>query len=281
MNGLGNDFIIIDTRPMPDFMLTAAQIRHLAERDHSQTGGCDQLLLIRPALDTSISDIFLSIYNCDGSEVGACGNGTRAIGAYLHRQKAQAHYRIATQTTQDTAITTYLDKDKQGLVHSTMPPPYFVWDKIPLSQNIDTTSLLLDEALPPAFMVNVGNPHAVIFVDDDPASHAKKYGATLETHALFPDNANINFAHLIDDQTINLHTWERGAGLTQACGTGAYATAIAAIESHKTKVRQIYIRPPSFTDATPDNFIYVDYTDPQNPQVSGIVQFDFEGEIAL
>lgn len=280
MNGLGNDFIIIDSRPMPDLVLPPAQIRALAARDHHMTKGCDQMLIIHPPLNPATSDIFMAIYNHNGSEVAACGNGTRAMGAYLQRHTPQDYYRIATKATPEGAITTYSDKENPAYVHSHMPPPDFAWDDIPLAQNIDTAAVILDEALPPAFMVNVGNPHAVFFVTE-PEAYAKQYGAKLETHALFPEYANINFAHLKDEQTIALHTWERGAGLTQACGTGAYATAIAALKTHQTTAQQIYIHPPSYSDTAPQNFICVDYKNPQSPKVSGLVQFEFEGEVSL
>ncbi len=287
MNGLGNDFVIIDARASADFALNDEQIRHISARDNAQTGGCDQLLIVRAPLDSSKSDVFMEIRNNDGGEVGACGNGTRAVGAYLHRYDGQMTHKIAThgaqgtQGTQGEVITTQIDKDNQACIVAQMPPPHFAWADIPLAHKGDTGAIILDPALPPAFMVNVGNPHAVIFVADNPARYAKEYGAALETHALFPQKANINFALLEDEQTIRLHTWERGVGLTQACGTGAYATAVAAIMLGKTTAQQITIRPPRYSEATPDNYIYVDYTNRNAPLVRGCVQFDYEGEVQL
>ncbi len=210
--------------------------------------GCDQVLIIcdpKKGNDESKGeggDIFLRIFNADGGEVEACGNGTRAILLYLHKKDKHSDRRIGTLggmlLCENTVPITIGGNRQLFHLHTCvkLPLPKFGWQEIPFAKDIgDTSKVKLHKDLPPAFLVNVGNPHAVIFFDrpDELDRLAEKYGADLENHKpLFPQGANVNFAYIQDEKTIDLVTWERGVGVTKSCGTGSVATAIAA---YKTK----------------------------------------------
>ena len=229
MNGIGNDFVVLDGRQNA-LAFTPEEIRTLADRENETTGGCDQLLIIRPPKKDG--DVFMQIFNADGGEVGACGNGARAVAGYLHKYD---NLQNATIETLGGVLRTERNGSDDFAVK--MPPPKFGWRDIPLAKDIgDTSQVTLHPDLPPAFLVNVGNPHAVIFFEnknlDTLKAKAKKYGRDLEHHEKFPQRANINFSYAEQIQLtgIMLQTWERGVGLTKACGTGACATAIAAIK---------------------------------------------------
>lgn len=223
MNGIGNSFVIIDLRDQAQAkpLLTPPCLRALAERAHPTTHGCDQVLTIEPPRNDGT--IYMGIYNADGSEAEACGNGTRAVAAYL----GQTSTIIETQ-----AGPLDCEAEPSGHVTVNMGQPRFKATDIPVSDlDLDLTQARLHPDLPPAFIVSMGNPHAVFFVDG-PRAAAEKYGAALEHHAVFPNRANINFAQVVNDQHLVLVTWERGAGLTPACGTGACATAVAHDRRH-------------------------------------------------
>lgn len=213
MHGLGNDFVVIDEREAPVAM-TAAVARALADR---RTGvGCDQIILIGAS---TRADVAMRIFNADGSEVGACGNATRCIPLFLG-----ADATIETQAG-------LLHAERQGDGASVdMGTPRFDWDAIPLAYAMDTAVMPVGwEDLPPPSAVNVGNPHVIFFVPDLAAVDTARLGPLIETDPLFPERVNVNFAQVVDRSHIRLIVWERGAGLTQACGTGACATAVAAV----------------------------------------------------
>jgi len=213
MHGLGNDFVVLDTRTQPLPPVTAALARALADR---RTGiGCDQLIVLD---ESETADFRMRIFNPDGSEVEACGNATRAV-ALLHGMPAQI----------ETAGGTLAVQPGEGGAAVDMGEPRFEWDAIPLAYAMDTTALPVgwDELEQPA-AVNVGNPHAVFFVDDCDAVELDRLGPQIERDPLFPERVNVNVA-ANEDGAIRLRVWERGAGLTLACGTGACATAVAAI----------------------------------------------------
>ncbi|MDC0148415.1 diaminopimelate epimerase [Alphaproteobacteria bacterium] len=281
MNGLGNDFVIIDARVTP-LALTRAQVQRLAARSHATTTGCDQLLVLHPP--RTHGDVFMQIFNQDGSEVEACGNGTRAVAAYLARQDGQSDVQIDTLggllSAHTEAVNTG-DKNASYIPSVKMPLPVFGWADIPLSQAHDNTAAIsLAADLPPAFMVNVGNPHAVMFVDavaGAPAAFAGQRGASLENHGLFPQGANINFATRVAPTILRLDTWERGAGLTQACGTGACAAAIAAIATHLVEGPHVDVRPPANRGDTAQDVIRITYRPNQELIMSGPVRFEFDG----
>lgn len=216
MNGLGNDFVIIDSRDVPH-TLTPEQVRILADRNHAQTGGCDQLLNLRPA--QAGGAVFMEIYNADGSQVDACGNGTRAVAALL----GLTHDIIETRAGHLVCTV-----DEAGMVSVEMGQPKLAAKDIPVSDlTINPQHIALHDNLPPALLVSMGNPHAVFFVPEDPQSYAREYGDALVHHSLFPEQANINFVTKLGDHHVTMATWERGAGLTKACGTGACASTVA------------------------------------------------------
>ncbi len=263
MNGLGNDFIIIDARDTL-CALSGNDVRVLAARDNPTTQGCDQLLILHPP--KAGGDVFMQIFNADGSEVEACGNGARAVAAFLARHGL-------THSTLETlggtlACTTTLDGDAAG-VSIAMPLPIF------------EPNMSLHKDLPVAQRVNMGNPHGVIFVAAGTAGLAAQYGFQLERHQSFPEGANINFARLQGDNLIRLDTWERGAGLTQACGTGACATAAAAVAAGLCAAGKVTMRPPFNKDDNDVDVIVIDYVPDDHLTMSGPVVFEFDGETAL
>ena len=214
MHGLGNDFVVLDTRAAPLPPVTAALARALADR---RTGiGCDQLIVLE---ESPTADFRMRIYNADGGEVEACGNATRAV-ALLHGSPAQI----------ETAGGVLAVQPGEGGAAVDMGEPRFEWDAIPLAYAMDTAALPVgwDELEQPV-AVNVGNPHAVFFVDDCDAVELDRLGPQIERDPLFPQRVNVNVATVEDETNIRLRVWERGAGLTRACGTGACATAVSAM----------------------------------------------------
>jgi diaminopimelate epimerase len=216
MNGLGNDFVVIDGRRHA-LTLTPSLVRQLADRNNPDTRGCDQLLHILPPRGNGT--VFMDIFNADGSRVGACGNGTRAVAMLLGLSDCIIE-------TEAGALACQLSDD--NLVTVNMGPPRLSAAEIPVSNlRIDPRAVQLHDDLPLAILVNMGNPHAVMFTTEAPQSLALRYGPALEHHPLFPERANINFYRLHKPDHLEMATWERGAGLTKACGTGACATAVA------------------------------------------------------
>lgn len=214
MHGLGNDFVVLDTRQAPLPAMSRSVARAIADR---RTGiGCDQLIVLE---NSDVADLRMRIFNPDGSEVEACGNATRAV-ALLHGSAAQI----------ETAGGLLSVQPGDGGAAVDMGVPRFDWDAIPLAYAMDTLALPVGwgELEQPA-AVNVGNPHVVFFVEDCDAVELESLGPVIEHDPLFPNRINVNAATVENDSTIRLRVWERGAGLTQACGTGACATAVAAM----------------------------------------------------
>ena len=220
MHGLGNDFVVLDARAAP-LGLDAARARAIADR---KTGvGCDQLLVIEPARDPK-ADVVMRIYNPDGSEAEACGNGTRCVARLLMDQHKRDHVVIQTAAG-------LLDAEGApgGLVGVDMGPAQLDWRDIPLREACDTLSVPVEAgALARPTCVSMGNPHAVFFVADAAAIPLAELGPVLEHHAMFPERANIEVAEVRTPHRIRLRVWERGVGITQACGSGACATLVAA-----------------------------------------------------
>ncbi len=214
MHGLGNDFVVLDAREHPLPPMTGAIARALADR--RQGIGFDQLLLLEPS-DTC--DFRMRIFNSDGSEVGACGNGSRAVALF--------HGAPALVETGGGPIT-LMPLEGGGTVD--MGAPHFDWEAIPLAFAMDTAAMPLGwENLAAPMAVNVGNPHAVLFVEDADAVDLERLGPLIETDPVFPEGVNVNVASLAGPDHVRLRVWERGAGLTRACGTGACATAVAGL----------------------------------------------------
>lgn len=217
MHGLGNDFVVFDARDAP-IAMSPARARALSDR---HTGiGCDQLILIEPG---ESADAAMRIWNNDGGEVEACGNAFRA-----------AAVLIGAAALETKGGTVRIAPGDNGEATAEIAPPRFGWDEIPLAYAMDTAALPVgwDELANPA-AVNVGNPHIVFFVDDATVVDLERLGPQVEHDPLFPERINVNVASVTGPSTITLRTWERGAGATLACGTGACATAVAAIRSKR------------------------------------------------
>ncbi len=217
MHGAGNDFLVLDARATP-LPLSADRIRALGDR---RTGiGWDQLIVLEPAADQA-ADVFMRIFNPDGSAAGACGNATRCVAEFLGGQAGAEDFTIQT-----VAGLLPARRLGAGRVCVDMGPPLLAWQDIPLARACDT--LHLDLPGDPA-AVSMGNPHATVFVVDLDAIDPRVLGPKLERDPLFPDRANIGFAQILTPDRLRLRVWERGAGLTLACGSGACAALVNAV----------------------------------------------------
>ncbi|HET6307258.1 MAG TPA: diaminopimelate epimerase [Rhodopila sp.] len=214
MHGCGNDFVILDGR---SHALAIGSTRAAALADRHTGIGCDQLIVIEPA---EAASAFMRIYNPDGSEAGACGNATRCVADILLRESDQAAVTIRT-ISGDLPATRRTD----GQIQVDMGPARLDWSDVPLARPMDT--LRLDLPGEPA-AASMGNPHATVFVPDLDQVDVTALGPKLEHDPIFPQRANIGFAQVINPETIRLKVWERGAGLTLACGSGACATLVNA-----------------------------------------------------
>jgi diaminopimelate epimerase len=226
MHGLGNDFVVIDGRARA-FLMTPDRARSIADR-HAGVG-CDQVIVIEPP-QNGRAQAFMRIHNADGGEVEACGNGARCVAAFLMQEADRGEVCIETQAGLISA-----ENAGPGLVGIDMGPARLDWRKIPLARPMDTLHLDLTlEALSDAVAVNVGNPHAVFFVPDAEAVDLPRLGPPLERDPLFPERANIEVVSVIERDRLRMRVWERGVGITRACGTGACATAVAAARRNLT-----------------------------------------------
>ncbi len=220
MHGLGNDFVVIDARrDVVD--LTADQVRRIGDRRRGV--GFDQLLIIEPTATKGV-DVYMRILNPDGGEARACGNGTRCVADLVMSETGRRETVIDTVAG---AIACHRNAD--GSVTCDMGQARLDWRDIPLAREVDTMSLPVsvgDVAKPVA--VGMGNPHVVFFVDEADAVDVERLGPLIENHTLFPDRTNVEFAQILAPDLIRMRVWERGAGVTQACGSGACATAVAA-----------------------------------------------------
>ena len=218
MHGLGNDFLVIDAREQP-LVMTAPLARALADRHRGI--GYDQLILLRAS---NVADLRLEIVNADGSPAEACGNATRCIVVLTAAATIETDGGILHGTVDGTSVEVTLD------------PPRTDWADIPLAYPMDTAALPMgwDELGSPA-AINVGNPHLVFFVDAIDEERLAILGPVIEHDPAFPERININLAVTQPDGSITLRTFERGAGLTEACGTGACATAVAAIMARRAR----------------------------------------------
>ncbi len=226
MHGLGNDFVVIDAR-VDALPMTARRAAALADRT---TGiGCDQVIVLEPADHAADhADVRMRIFNPDGSEADACGNASRAVGLLL----ADERCGVTRIETRGGTITAQADG---AMISVAMGRPRFDWQAIPLAYALDTLALPVAwEGLGEPVAVNVGNPHVVFFVPDAAAVDLARLGPLIETDPLFPARINVNVATVTGPDAIALRVWERGAGLTRACGTGACATAIAAMRRRLT-----------------------------------------------
>ncbi|MEM8615471.1 MAG: diaminopimelate epimerase [Pseudomonadota bacterium] len=226
MNGAGNAFAVFDARETP-FQPTIEQLREIAE-----TMQADQIMAIEADIG---ADAFLRIWNADGGEVKACGNGTRAVAHLLLEEARKDAVKIRTE-----ADILRGHRADNGLVSVDMGSPLMGWEDIPLSEKMDVRGVdvklgpIDDPYLHSPAVVSMGNPHAVFFVDDVAAYDIPAIGPLVEWHPIFPEGVNVGFAEIRDRGTIRLRVWERGAGLTKACGTGACAALVCAARAGKT-----------------------------------------------
>lgn len=233
MHGAGNDFVIFDARKTP-LSLTAAQLRRIANRENGVTQGCDQVIVMEPS---GKADVFMRIFNADGSEVNACGNATRCVGWLMLEEKKTSGVSVQTnadilycaQNTLGAAIPEW--RDASGLVAADMGVPKSGWQDIPLSQAVDTLHVPLEiEGVSDPVCVSMGNPHVVFFVQDAALlDRIASIGAQLQTHTLFPKGVNVSIAYVASPDSILMRVWERGVGLTESCGTAACAVEVAAV----------------------------------------------------
>ncbi len=252
MHGLGNDFVIVDARDHPVAM-SAARARAIAQRG---TGiGCDQLILLEPS---QAADVRMRIFNADGGEVDACGNATRCVVALL-----------GGKASIETAAGLLSGEANDGQITVTMGTPRFDWQDIPLAHAMDTAAMPVGwEELDRPMAVNVGNPHIVFFVTDADSVELDRIGPQIEHDPLFHERVNVNVAS-VDGDGLKLRVWERGAGLTLACGTGACATAVAAI-------RQKLVQSPVRV-ALPGGALEIAWATGETIRMSGPVSEVFRG----
>lgn len=265
MNGLGNDFVILDARAQP-IKITSEIARRVADRSHGI--GCDQLIVLEPS---DKADAFMRIYNSDGSEVGACGNAARCVALLLAQETGRPEIAIETQEA-------VLRAEAASAQHVTIDigAPRLAWDEIPLAEPFhDTTGIELqigpidEPLLHSPSVVNVGNPHAIFWVEDVHAHDLGRFGPLLENHPLFPERANISLAQVTSRSRLKLRTWERGAGLTKACGTAACAAAVSAVRKRFTDRR--------ITVDLPGGPLAIEWTDDNHVLMTGPAELEFEG----
>ena len=257
MHGLGNDFVIVDARPETanaPFDVTPALAKAIADR---RTGvGCDQLIVLEPSAS---ADLRMRIWNSDGGEVESCGNATRCVVQLTGAKRIDSGGGLLEGT------------DLGAEVEVSIGEPRFGWDEIPLAFATDTNPLAMawGELMQP-MALNVGNPHLVFFVDDVDSIPIEQIGPTIEHDAAFPERINVNVAH-VDQGGIRLKTWERGAGLTLACGTGACAAAVAAIRSKRAQ--------SPVTVAMPGGSLTIAWAPGEQIRMRGTATHVFAGEL--
>ncbi len=223
MNGAGNDFVVVNALDTP-FAPTADQARAIADRETGE--GCDQLIAIEPS---STGDAFMRVWNADGGQVETCGNALRCVGWLLMESTGKDRVVIDTLGGPTTAR-----RESDGRITVDMGAPRLDWAQIPLDEEMDTRGIELqvgpidDPVLHTPGAVSMGNPHVVFFMDHAPNDgFVRGTGSLIEHHPRFPEGVNVGFAHVVAPDHIRLRVWERGAGLTRACGTGACAALVA------------------------------------------------------
>ena len=221
MDGLGNDFIIFDNRKKA-ISLSKDEIIKISNRKNV---GCDQVIFLNK--DES-SDAFLKFYNSDGGEISACGNGSRCIAYLLMKEKNNKKITLRTKVG-----TLQAQLNEQNLVSLNMGTPNFEWEKIPLLKKMDNKNLKIEinsndgKKIVGGFSLSVGNPHVIFFVEDFNKFNLKEIGPRIENHNYFPEKCNVTLASVKNKKHLKVKVWERGAGLTKACGTAACAVAVS------------------------------------------------------
>jgi diaminopimelate epimerase len=267
MNGIGNEIVVVDLR------VQGGSIRPEEARAAAAPGGAhyDQLMALYPSR-TPGTDAFIRIYNNDGSEAGACGNGMRCVADLVAKESGKNALTFET-----TAGILNCWKNADGLFTVDMGVPRFKWNEIPLAEEFrDTRAIELQigpidkPVLHSPSVVSMGNPHAIFWVDDVNAYDLARFGPLLENHPIFPERANITLAQIIARDNIVIRTWERGAGLTKACGSAACAAAVAAARLKRTG-RKMKI-------SLPGGELTIEWRETDDHVLmTGPVEFEFEG----
>ncbi|WP_375164696.1 diaminopimelate epimerase [Temperatibacter marinus] len=263
MHGLGNDFVIFDARSC-EFSMSNCKAKSLCHRKRGI--GCDQLIILR---QSKTADVFMEIWNADGTRVGACGNATRCIGHLIIEEKGQRRCTIET----DADI---LKAEKaNGLIKVTMGKAKILAQDVPLAKEMNTLSVDLDlYGLPAAVCTSMGNPHVTFFMDSIPDDHfLEKMGPKIETHSLFPEYVNVAFAFLQADGSLRLRVWERGAGVTEACGTAACAAGVAAYRRQITSRRSVI--------ELDGGRLEIEYQSDGTVMMTGPIAYSFNGEVMI
>jgi diaminopimelate epimerase len=267
MNGLGNEIVVVDTRTLK-FSLSSAIARAMAAAPRSHF---DQIMVLQPPRNSSTA-AYVTIFNADGSESDACGNGTRCIG-WLESQKT-GRPNLAFETKAGVLNVKVASIDS---ITVDMGEPRFAWNEIPLAEPFhDTRAIELQigpidaPILHSPSVVNVGNPHAIFWVDDAAAYDLARFGPLLENHPIFPQRANISLAEVRSRGEILLRVWERGTGLTLACGTAACAAAVAAMRK-KLVDRTV-------TVVLPGGPLTITWTDSNRILMTGPVEHEYEDD---
>ena len=263
MNGLGNDFVVLDLRAGGAMYADAAA--RIADR---ATGvGCDQVI----TLETRDGAPFMGVWNADGSEVGACGNAARCVGWLLMQETGADE---ATFETLGGSLHAQASGERRGTVD--MGRPRLNWDEIPLRDPIEDTRFV-DVKLGPIdapvlwgpSAVSMGNPHCVFFVDDAEAQALEKFGPMVEHHPAFPEGCNVSVAQVLSPSSIRLRVWERGAGITKACGTAACASLVSAVRRGRTERAATIMM-----DGGP---LDVSWGEDDHVRMTGPIELEFEG----
>ena len=267
MNGVGNEIVVVDMRA-GGAKIEAAEARAAAGPDGAPY---DQLMALYQPRTTG-TDAFIRIYNNDGSEAGACGNGMRCVADLVSKESGKNELIFET-----TAGILKCSKGPDGQFTVDMGPPRFKWNEIPLAEEFrDTRAIELQigpidkPVLHSPSVVSMGNPHAIFWVDDVNAHDLARLGPLLENHPIFPERANITLAQIVSRDHIIIRTWERGAGLTKACGSAACAAAVAAARLRRTN-RKVKV-------TLPGGELTIDWRESDDHVLmTGPVEFEFKG----
>jgi diaminopimelate epimerase len=279
MNGLGNDFVVIDARNRP-VSIDETTARRITDRKRGV--GCDQLIILE---NSQRANVFMRILNNDGSEVEACGNAARCVGRLILDETGSPDATIETRADLLSASNTVLT-EAAGLASGNLEPvsvdmgvPRFDWQMIPINLAVEDTRAVpldlsaLQAGLPGEFSaVNVGNPHAIFWVKDVNAHQIERVGPLIETHPMFPERVNVSFVSVESRSHLVQRVWERGAGLTLACGTGACAAAVAAMRANLAD-RLVRV-------TLPGGDLMIEWRDDQRMIMTGPVSIAFEGRLS-
>ena len=266
MNGLGNEILVADLRGKSK-TFSEEEVRAIAQRHPF-----DQMMVLREAR-TPGTDALVKIYNSDGSQSGACGNGMRCVG-WVHAELSGKN-RITLETAAGALGVRVESADR---ITVDMGTPKFGWEDIPLAEPFqDTRGIELqigpidDPVLHSPAVVNVGNPHAVFFVDDVDVYDLERFGPLLENHPIFPERANISIAQIKDRETIILRTWERGVGVTKACGSAACAASVTAMRKRLAE-RAVKVHMVG-------GVLEIIWTDKDRILMTGPIENEYEGDV--